>query len=99
MSNENKISYRRSAARPVRAGLRVCSTGRDARSLLAAALGQALRLVFASTDHLTAAKSRKLMALVTTLLPSTQNSVSSQLCLMNDPAPNNPVIQIVHVRR
>ena len=37
--NENKISYRRSAARPVPAGLRVCSTGRDARSLLAASHG------------------------------------------------------------
>src|SRR5437868_15464657 len=36
--NENKISYRRSAARPVQAGLRVCSTGRDARSLLAASV-------------------------------------------------------------
>src|SRR5437660_9341145 len=37
--NENKISYRRSAARPVPVGLRVCSTGRDARSLLADGMG------------------------------------------------------------
>jgi hypothetical protein len=38
-SNENKISYRRSAVRWLPAGLRVCSSQRDARSLLAASHG------------------------------------------------------------
>jgi len=37
--NENKISYRRSAARWLPVGLRVCSSQRDARSLLAASHG------------------------------------------------------------
>jgi len=35
----NKISYRRSAARRLPVGLRVCSSRRDARSLLAASHG------------------------------------------------------------
>ena len=43
--NENKISHRRSAARPVPAGLRVWSTGRDVRSLLAASHYRLTRVV------------------------------------------------------
>ena len=37
--NQNKISHRRSAARWLPVGLRVCSSQRDARSLLAASHG------------------------------------------------------------
>ncbi len=39
LSNENKISYRRSAARDVSAGLRVGSPWHDARRRLAASHG------------------------------------------------------------
>jgi hypothetical protein len=51
------------------------------------------------TNHMTAAKMRRLMTLVTTFLGSAQNSVSRRAYLTDDPAPNHAVIQIVHVRR